>query len=625
MPFPFDVITSMQDNNIQGIRNHVIRINSGLTTFVGPNGSGKTLLLRALKRNLQDLIKGKKVRFLSAGRIGTLEMFRSNYDGQRPGGPHYEAATFGSKRDALNRHLIETIMGDFQTLSARPDILIKVQERLRKLFRRDLLIEWDGGSLKARFTRTELGTRSYPSASEASGIIHLVAILSALYDNEVGALLLDEPEVSLHPQLQAFLMREIRKVAGHPEEEGKKLILIATHSTEMIELQSPLDFPSFVFCYDIESQLVQISPAAGELRSQKLKALIARMGQEHKLALFCKRPLLVEGPTDSIICLAIDRKLDLFLEAAGSQILPVIGKGQMPVVIKLMRLIGKEPVVLADADAFADGLDLVHTFTNTEQANTLASEQGFSDANDFARSVYSDFCQTVADDWSSIREYSERHPYWISGDKENELDKVKRRAAFATLMAMSKDSLSSLEGTGGWQKIKSRLEALLNLLENVGCFILRRGTIESYYNFVDPFTSEEKPRAAVLETERFIESDSDFVRDKYSDIIRCLDFVSRREVINEAEAIREMVLAIAAPALASLKGEISDEKLQLLSQRLFGDKAKLFKLQVNHVNGKISGLSINLESPILEIEGFPINIQIGENPIVTVNNSLRLD
>lgn len=623
MPFPFTATSDMQQTQIQGIQNYEIQINSGLTTFVGPNGSGKTLLLRGLKTTIGRIIQGKKVRFLSAGRIGQFENYRSDYDGRRPT-PNYELATFGAKHDHVLRHKMETITGDFQTLAARPDILIKVQERLRKLFRRDLIIEWDSGNLTAKFTRTDQEGSPYSSAREASGIIHLVAILSALYDNEVGALLLDEPEVSLHPQLQAFLLREILRVAGDPTVEGKKLILIATHSTGMIELRSPLDLPSFVFCYDIKSKPVQILPDAGELQNQKIKALIARIGQEHKLALFCKRPLLVEGPTDSIICSGIDRKLDLFLEAAGSQILPVIGKGQMPIVVKMMRLIGKEPAVLADADALTDGLDIVYTFTNTEKANALACEQGSPDANSFAKSVYSDFCQMVTDDWASIQEYSEQHPYWINRDEETELDKVKRRATFATLMDMSEERLSSINNTKRWQTIKVRLNALLDMLEKVGCFILRRGAIESYYNFADTLTSEGKPSAAVDETEGFMEEDSDFVKNKYKDIVRCLEFVSRREAINEAEAIREIVLAIAAPALAELNGEISDDKLQLLSRRLFGEKAKLFRLEANFAKDRVCGLSIYLESPILEVEGFPIKIQIGENPVIAVNKSLKL-
>ena len=154
-----------------------------------------------------------------------------------------------------------------------------------------------------------------------------------MYDDEVGALLIDEPEVSLHPQLQSFLLNEITTAAGHPSEGGyKKIVIMATHSTEMLRITKPSDLTSLIFCHDLDKPPVQLNPNNEQLKNRKLQALIARLGQEHKLSLFCRRPLLVEGPSDVMIATFISNKLELHLEAAGSQLLPVIGKGQMPVV-----------------------------------------------------------------------------------------------------------------------------------------------------------------------------------------------------------------------------------------------------------------------------------------------------
>jgi hypothetical protein len=326
--------------------------------------------------------------------MGTLEQYRSDYDGNRGGQPRYDQARFGDKGDAKRRHTIETITGDFQTIAERPDILIKVQERLRKLFRRDLLIDWDGGALKASFSRLGTQQHAYSSGREASGLMHMVGILAALYDDDVGVLLLDEPEVSLHPQLQAFLLREMTAVAGEPQPgSNKKLIVIATHSTEMVQIHTAEDLTSLIFCYDLERPVVQVSTDAGELKNKQIVNLVSRLGQEHKLSLFCGRPLLVEGPSDSIICNALATKLDLYIEAAGSQLLPVIGKGQMATVCKLMRLMGKHPTVLVDADGVSDGLDLVNFYlSGNSEADLVASDLGFLTASKMAGSIFSDFC-----------------------------------------------------------------------------------------------------------------------------------------------------------------------------------------------------------------------------------------
>jgi hypothetical protein len=624
MTFPFDVTINLSLSGILGIQNKTIKINGGVTTFLGPNGSGKTQLLRGLKNSLNSHLNGKKIRYVSAGRLGPMENFRSDFDGQRGNGILYDSATFGDKTSTSRRHKNETILGDFGTLSERPDILIKVQERLRKLFKRNLTIDWDGGKLKVFFARVnQVSSINYSSAREASGLLHLVAILAALYDDEVGCLLIDEPEVSLHPQLQSFVLDEIFKVAGPNTEQGKKLIFISTHSTEFIEINSIQQLATIVFCKDILENPIQIDPTIGEFQNRKLQALLTRLGQEHKLALFCHTPLLVEGPSDQIICSALNRKLSLNLEAAGSQILPVTGKGQFPVVIKLMRLIGKNPALLADADALTDDLDIIGVFTNQDLANKLASELGHRDAPKFTRDIYNDFCQFVLDNWEDIRIQAETHYYWINRDSEKDEIIAKRRSAFCWLFDNEEAIISAVNNGANWSSIKSRLSTLLDFLEKLGCFILRKGTIEAYYRYAATLTNDEKPNAASYEVNSLMEQTVEVVNLDYADIIRSMIFCSNASEINEAEAIRDLLLAVAAPALASINGETTETDLRLFSSNLFGAKSSLFKLG-KVTEGEDVFLTIDLKSNILEVDGFPLKIKKGTNPIEIVNSSLKL-
>lgn len=624
MTFPFDVPINLSGSTITNIENPTIKIHGGITTFLGPNGSGKTQLLRGLKSSLSDHLNGKKIRYLSAGRLGPMENFRSDFDGHRGDGILYEHATYGSKEDTSRRHKNETILGDFATLSERPDILIKVQERLRKLFKRDLIIDWDGGNLKVFFSRVDQDiTNNYSSAREASGLLHLVAILAAIYDDEVGCLLIDEPEVSLHPQLQSFILSEIKKVAGAITDNGKKLVFISTHSTEFIELNSVKELASIVFCNDILMTPVQIDPTTPEFQSRRLQALLTRLGQEHKLALFCHTPLLVEGPSDEIICSAISRKLSLNLEAAGSQILPVTGKGQFSVVIKLLRLIGKVPALLADADALTDNLDIITIFTNQEDANSLAIKLGHRDATKFAKDIYTDFSQLVLNNWDDIKTSAESHNYWINRDANKDEIIPKRRSAFCWLQNNECKVISAVNNGAKWLDIKNRLSILLDFLEKLGCFILRKGTIEAYYQHVAALTNDEKPNSASYEVNGLIQESNETVSSNYSDIIRSMLFCSNAKEINEGEAIRDLLLAIVAPALASINNETTDSDLKQFSTNLFGSKPSLFVLSKLN-EGDDLFLNIDLSSKILEVDGFPLKIKKGANPIEIVNSFLKL-
>ncbi|EKO3863700.1 AAA family ATPase [Vibrio harveyi] len=621
MEFPTEITINLNQSNIQNIGQKTITIHSGVTTLLGPNGSGKTQILRGLKASINKYSSNKKIRYVSAGRLGPMENFRSDYDGRR-GNPRYEQATYGAKDSMRYRHANETVTGDFATLSERPDVLIKVQERLRKLFNRDVRIDWDGGNLKVYFSRVDVEASEYSSAREASGLLHLVSILAGLYDDEVGVVLIDEPEVSLHPQLQSFLYQEISKVAGDPSTPGKKLVFLSTHSTEFIHLQSVDDLASIVFCTDIYTDAVQIDPTIDEFRNRKIKALLARMGQEHKLALFCNRPLLVEGPSDQIICSGISRVLNLNTEAAGSQILPVTGKGQMPVVTKLMRLIGKSPSILADADALTDGLDSISPFINQPQADDIAIALGHRSASQFARDTYRDFTQCVDENWIDICEEAMNHPYWVNRDLQRDDSIAKRRSAFCTFMNSGEISQIVASNEGLWSSLKVRFTSLLELLGSLGCFILKNGTIESYYRHADQLTSDEKPNAAAHEVAHMSEMSEQELNDSFGDIVEAIKFASQAKSIDEGAAIRDMVLAIVAPALASITETTTEIELNTNCKNLFDKKASLFRLSIENDNGLF--LIVNLATSILDVKGFPLRIAVGSNPISTVNAQMEL-
>ncbi|HHE9947630.1 AAA family ATPase [Haemophilus influenzae] len=600
MEFPLSITANI--NSHEGNFSREIELRSPLTFIVGPNGSGKTHLLKGLKESF-NVPADKKVRFISAGRLSPLEQYRSKTNQY-----HYniDDAQLGDKSETNYRHEIESISGDLHTLYKRPDILIKVQERLRKLFKRDIKIEWDSGYLKVFFLRIGASNTYYSSAREASGLLHLVGILSALYDDEVGVLLIDEPEVSLHPQLQAFLLKEITRVAGIPGEDNyKKIIVIATHSTEMIKISKTDDLLSFIFCNDLKEDPIQIPKDAGELQNKHVKSLVTRLGQEHKLALFSRTPLLVEGPSDVIICNTLSDKLYLNLEAAGSQILPINGKEAMPETVKLFRLMGKTPTVLVDADAFADSLDLVRAYFHNEKirnaADRLASEKGHSGILDLAKDIYDNFCSLVQNNWDSIANIAQNHSYFNLSENES-LDK--KRSA---LCAVFNEQISN----EAWSMLKNRLYVLFDIFEETGLFILRKGAIESYYN---DNVIEDKVNASVIESEKILSLSEENLGSRYQDIIKCLRYASNSEPIDESRAIRDKLLDFFSTIYAHYKS--GEENLDTL-----GRQSSIFTYRINE-EGK---LELSITSNVLDVTGFPIILNKNDDLLTVINNKLEIE
>ncbi|MFC0323702.1 ATP-dependent endonuclease [Gallibacterium melopsittaci] len=599
MEFPLSVTYEI---NIKEKYSLELEIRSPLTFIIGPNGSGKTLLLKSLKNSLEMKYKDKTIRFISSGRLSPLEQYRSKcstvyYDKDTP-----DQAQHGDKYFSKERHKIESINGDLHTLSVRQDILIKVRERLQKLFKRNIIIDWDSGQLKVSFYRLGEENSSYSSGREASGLLHLIGLLAALYDDDVGILLIDEPEISLHPQLQAFLLKEILRVTREPNENSyQKIIIIATHSAEMIKISKTDDLLSFIFCDDLRKGANQIPNNAGELKNKNIQSLIARLGHEHKLALFSRTPLLVEGSSDVIICNTLSDKLYLNIEAAGSQILPVNGKEIMSDTIKLFRLMGKSPTILVDADAFADNLNLVKAYFNNEkvknEADNLASQLGQSSILNMADSIYEDFCKLVDDDWKSIESVATQHSYFTASG--NEVLK-KRRSALCTVF--SEQNLNN-----EWNKLKARLGALFDIFEKTGLFILRKGNIECYYQC--NHQKKNKIEDAVIESEYILESeDKELENSSYQEILNCLKYASNSEMIDESILIRDELLSIISPVFAHY--QVGENILP------FPNKPSFFDYEVSE-EGK---LKIEINSKVLDVRKEPIILDKNDHDIIGIIN-----
>ncbi|PEM46515.1 ATP-dependent nuclease [Bacillus wiedmannii] len=594
-----------------------INFYGGITTFLGPNGSGKSQVLRKLKEIFGYEYLNRKTRLVTAGRLSKIETLRSNHDGITYS--NHDSITFGGVSYREYRHQAEGIFGDVHTLSVRHDIRIKVSERLSTLFKRNIFIEWDAGELKVKFSGLE--GEPYSATREASGLLHLVTLLSALYDDEVSVLLIDEPEISLHPQLQAFLFQEIKKVAGDPEDKSKKMIILATHSTEFVSLLVPEDLTKIVFFENTMKPPVQIDPQAGELNNRKVKELLTRLGQAHKSALFSSKPLLVEGPSDVLICNALNQHLQIFLEAGGAQLVPVIGKGEIPVVVKLMRLIGKTPVVITDLDTVADNIASVNIFADNEKIIEKVRGMAHADFTSFSRSVYSMFTKTIDEHWEDIRLLAEGHSYWINRDTEKDEMIAKRRAGMATLLEIDAEELRSFNNGEVLYGVKQMLTSLFDVLELSGCFVLRKGTIENYYLLASQVT-EGKPTAAVEEIQYIISQPRENIEIAYADLVRGLKHAASHKEIDEGIGIINYLLSAITPLLNGVDNIKSDAELQLEARKYVGDIADIFKFSKIEID-RVHNVRVELGSNILEVSGFPVDFPKGANPIEIANRKFQ--
>lgn len=431
-----------------------ITLYSGLTILVGTNASGKTQTLKKIRDIMKRKLGGDKVRYLSSNRIGNMEQYRSKTNQYSYTIDDYTLGDQATKRARLQ---IETASGDFFAMDERKDVFIKVSERLSVLFNRNIFIRWDAGHMKVFFGKTD-SEQEYSVAAEASGLVNVISILAALFDEVVEVLLIDEPEVSLHPQLQSYLLREMKSAA----KRYNKTIIISTHSAEMLELNTASELCNFVF-FSKDALPKQISPDTPELNSAKLKEFLLRMSLIYNEGFFAKKVMLIEGSSDMILCRYLCNRLNLNLDVAGSQIIPVEGKGQFPIITKLFRLIGKEVCVLTDLDGFTDDNSIINLFSGLPEATDIANDYGNGDLQSMIRDIKTKTDELIRTQKENMVTIFNQHPYWINRDPEAEEDKIIRRALVARLFTVSADELATWPDSHEWISLMENPEERLLL------------------------------------------------------------------------------------------------------------------------------------------------------------------
>ena len=319
--------------------------------LVGPNGSGKSRFAAELFRHLKSRPTG--ARLLGTDRLkemadpGTLgktylgDNFRSGY----------AKSAFNYLRNAgAEGSGIDTVL----LLEHRMDLRIRIEATLSHLFGRDVIFEWDSGNLIPKAVRREGGESYRLDRDECHGIKEIFVLLTHLYDHQHGYLIIDEPELNLHPQYQGFFMQEVRKVAGRPgDPPNKKVVFLITHSPFILDLRLEDDIKS-VISFDLDYSVPrQIANTTPDVSSAVVTT--GRLNSHHKQLFFSDNPVFVEGYHDALMVEALMEARGISAAAAGSCIIDCGGAEEVNHYLKLCQGLGKEAHFIYDLDSMFKG------------------------------------------------------------------------------------------------------------------------------------------------------------------------------------------------------------------------------------------------------------------------------
>jgi hypothetical protein len=259
--------------------------NKPVSYFVGRNGSGKSRTAKALARATGAL-------YLSTDRLLGIMKVDSNPYGSSVS-PAKGISLEEENRDYFDQQSREQGMATEQLMFLRkePEIALRVAAFIRRALGRVIELRETAGFLDP-FVR--LGDVEYSLIrDEGHGLRELVVLLAALYREDWEVLIVDEPELHLHPALARLWITEVEAVCRASDRNA----VVVTHEPSLVRPQSGEDLDAI--------WLFSPGKAPTTVRSAVPEALLSRVTASLKMnvglvsqLVFSPRPVLVEGPHD---------------------------------------------------------------------------------------------------------------------------------------------------------------------------------------------------------------------------------------------------------------------------------------------------------------------------------------
>jgi predicted ATP-dependent endonuclease of OLD family len=219
-----------------------------------------------------------------------------------------------------------------------------VQDSERFKFGFELFDSWDF------YKALRLGFSESGTVIDATNMGHgaqnalIVAIFQA-YEHlrKKGALILiEEPELFLHPHRRRFFYQTLRRVAQHNQ------IIYTTHSTHFVAIP---EYEEVHVVHRDKSDATAVRSSKLKPTTQLREKMRKEFDPERNELFFARHIVLVEGDTEKLALPEYARRLDLNLDRAGCSIIEVGGKRSLKVFAEIVISFGIPLTIVFDSDS----------------------------------------------------------------------------------------------------------------------------------------------------------------------------------------------------------------------------------------------------------------------------------
>lgn len=199
-----------------------------VTYFVGRNGGGKSRTARLVAQQLQG-------RYLATDRLAGLMSF-SNYGWTSvPEMENYKGIPLGDSERGMAQDFARksgSAITELYALKDQPEVWLRVAAFLRRALGRVIELRESSGFLDPHI---RVGTTEYSLLrDEGHGLRELVVLLTAVYRKDWTLLVVDEPELHLHPSMTRLWLSELERECR----ESNRRSIVVTHEPAALKTTS---------------------------------------------------------------------------------------------------------------------------------------------------------------------------------------------------------------------------------------------------------------------------------------------------------------------------------------------------------------------------------------------------
>lgn len=505
---------------------------SPITWLVGPNGTGKTSLAEKLEPLLSARMFNSR-RLAGFGKDDQHWVGNSIQEGLQLGRHRSNWESQSRRRgDAL---------AVWYVLRDKPDVRLRVEAVIDRLLGLRILLAEEAGFLQPYVVRRN-GAQYHVRTGESEGVKELMAMLTLLYDRDEQCVILDEPELHLHPQFQQFLLAEVRRLAG-----DNKSFIIISHSPYFLDVRTleeladvivfrPGRVPTWVRDLDDNDKY-------------RLARVLPRLNTHHRQFFFATRPVFVEGYLDQQILSLIQERRGEPIGGNGVSIIDVGGKETVDAFVRLCRRLDIDAHAIVDDDALFEG-KLVQTAAADEAVTRFVTQTGLARKLD---DLLGDLKKAVDEVAKALLALA---PEVCRDNKIEELleslrsavekAELRRRLVALRFVYRAPDLARSLLGAKG-----SAVDYVLGLhrraleaLKHGAVHVLPRGALEHHYKATEVpdrglSNEDTKRRAFEAERERLLELSRADTDADYAELVAALDAACGSLVVDVVPLLAE--------------------------------------------------------------------------------------